>query len=237
MMVGILFTLRHKNDSEQKRTRGDKITRQIWHGSGPRGAWKVKTRQKRVPVQFCSDLNCVHSNTIAQWRSSRVTTPLWIALFQVVRTHEKKKWCSSRLSKSESANWIELHFSGGRSSEIRQAPWVERLGNAFASQVSLLLFSRAFTPSAAEVPCERAMSVDLTPSQARELARRNELDVPSTSGLCPGYEQANLVVLEQQYAADFELFCRANAAPCPLLYRSQPGQTTAPPLADDSDVR
>lgn len=45
-----------------------------------------------------------------------------------------------------------------------------------------------------------------------------------TSGHCPGFAQANLVVLPLQYAADFKAFCDANPAPCPLLEVSDPGE-------------
>jgi len=44
-----------------------------------------------------------------------------------------------------------------------------------------------------------------------------------TSGQCPGFAQANLVVLPQRYAADFKAFCHANPGPCPLLEVSEPG--------------
>ncbi len=38
-----------------------------------------------------------------------------------------------------------------------------------------------------------------------------------TSGLAPGYAQANLVVLPQEDALDFLRFCVRNPGPCPLL--------------------
>ena len=36
-------------------------------------------------------------------------------------------------------------------------------------------------------------TVNLSPAQVRELIRRGEITTP-TSGMCPGYAQANLVV-------------------------------------------
>ena len=45
LMIGILFILEYKNDSEQKRTRGDKITWQIWHRSG---AWKHDKKELKT---------------------------------------------------------------------------------------------------------------------------------------------------------------------------------------------
>ncbi|TNN62003.1 UPF0317 protein, mitochondrial [Liparis tanakae] len=52
-----------------------------------------------------------------------------------------------------------------------------------------------------------------------------------------GYQQANVVILPRHLADDFEVFCRRNPAPLPLLYRSQAGQTSCPPLARDADIR
>ena len=40
---------------------------------------------------------------------------------------------------------------------------------------------------------------------------------------CPGYVQANLVMLPAALADDFEAFCAANPQPCPLLERTSPG--------------
>lgn len=38
-------------------------------------------------------------------------------------------------------------------------------------------------------------------------------------------------------ADDFERLCINNSSPFPLLYRSRPGEVSAPPLASESDVR
>ena len=38
-----------------------------------------------------------------------------------------------------------------------------------------------------------------------------------TSGLAPGFAQANLVILPADYALDFARFCVRNPKPCPLL--------------------
>ena len=38
-----------------------------------------------------------------------------------------------------------------------------------------------------------------------------------TSGMCNGYAQANLVIMPEKYAGDFEQFARHNPKPCPLL--------------------
>uniref|UniRef100_A0A8C4GHZ8 D-glutamate cyclase n=1 Tax=Dicentrarchus labrax TaxID=13489 RepID=A0A8C4GHZ8_DICLA len=50
-------------------------------------------------------------------------------------------------------------------------------------------------------------------------------------------EQANVVVLPNHLANDFEAFCRKNPAPLPLLYRSQSGETSCQPLAKNADIR
>uniref|UniRef100_A0AAQ5YJZ9 D-glutamate cyclase-like C-terminal domain-containing protein n=1 Tax=Amphiprion ocellaris TaxID=80972 RepID=A0AAQ5YJZ9_AMPOC len=50
------------------------------------------------------------------------------------------------------------------------------------------------------------------------------------------YQQANVVVLPNHLADDFEAFCRSNPAPLPLLYRSQSGETSCPPLAKHADI-
>ena len=76
----------------------------------------------------------------------------------------------------------------------------------------------------------------LSPAEARAVFRRKKY-IGLTSGFCPGYEQANVAVVPEDMAADFEEYCRLNEAPLPLLFRSQPGELGAPPLATDSDIR
>ncbi len=44
-----------------------------------------------------------------------------------------------------------------------------------------------------------------------------------TSGHCPGFAQANLVVLPKRHADHFKEFCQANPGPCPLLEVTSPG--------------
>ncbi len=58
-----------------------------------------------------------------------------------------------------------------------------------------------------------------------------------TAVLAPGFVQANLVILPKVYAADFEGFCRLNPKPCPLLARTEPGETEIKALAVGSDIR
>ncbi|KAL0969691.1 hypothetical protein UPYG_G00230940 [Umbra pygmaea] len=52
-----------------------------------------------------------------------------------------------------------------------------------------------------------------------------------------GYQQANVVIVHESLADDFEAFCHANPSPLPLLYRSPPGVWSCHPLAADADIR
>ena len=76
----------------------------------------------------------------------------------------------------------------------------------------------------------------MTPSELRTLSAEGKFDAP-TAGYCEGYIQANLVVLPQQYARDFETFCRKNPKPCPLLEVVGPGKYATTKLADNADLR
>ena len=75
------------------------------------------------------------------------------------------------------------------------------------------------------------------PKEAREQFRKNNLTHISCSQFCAGYLQSNIACLPSNMADDFERLCINNSSPFPLLYRSQPGEVSAPPLASDSDVR
>tara|TARA_Y100000780_G_scaffold150510_1_gene135534 strand:+ start:58 stop:855 length:798 start_codon:yes stop_codon:yes gene_type:complete len=80
--------------------------------------------------------------------------------------------------------------------------------------------------------------VDLinSPSEIRNAFRNNELTRP-TSGLAPGYVQANLAILPRENAFDFLLFCQRNPKPCPLIEVLEPGEIEAKLTAPGSDVR
>lgn len=71
--------------------------------------------------------------------------------------------------------------------------------------------------------------------QARRLQFRAGLRRP-TSGLCAGYEQANLVVVPQADAFDFLLFAVRNPQACPLLDVVEAGGWS-PSVAPDADLR
>lgn len=66
--------------------------------------------------------------------------------------------------------------------------------------------------------------MDLTTPQALRKSCKEGLYVDQTSGLCPGFVQANLCILPSEYAFDFLLFCQRNPKPCPLLYVCEAGQ-------------
>jgi uncharacterized protein YcsI (UPF0317 family) len=77
--------------------------------------------------------------------------------------------------------------------------------------------------------------VRMTPPELRRLSAEGKFDQP-TAGYCDGYVQANLVALPEDYAADFENFCRANPKPCPLLEIVGPHATKTSKLARQADL-
>jgi uncharacterized protein YcsI (UPF0317 family) len=79
---------------------------------------------------------------------------------------------------------------------------------------------------------------NVTPSglSARLTIRRGAHSGP-TSGLAPGFVQANLAILPQVLAEDFLRFCQLNPKPCPLLGVSAPGEWRLPALGEDLDIR
>lgn len=79
------------------------------------------------------------------------------------------------------------------------------------------------------------MAKDLTPAQLREEIRAGKWKTPTT-GVAPGYVQANLVMLPQDAAFYFLLFCVRNPKPCPILDVLEPGQVE-PKIAKDADLR
>ncbi|KAA0711358.1 D-glutamate cyclase, mitochondrial [Triplophysa tibetana] len=80
-------------------------------------------------------------------------------------------------------------------------------------------------------------SESLSPRALRTVIRQQNGGIRNTSGIAAGYQQANVVILHKSLANDFEAFCRANNSPLPLLYRSQCGEWSCPPLATGSDIR
>jgi uncharacterized protein YcsI (UPF0317 family) len=72
--------------------------------------------------------------------------------------------------------------------------------------------------------------------EARLAIRRNALTGP-TSGVAPGYVQANLAILPRALAEDFLRFCQLNPKPCPVIGVGAPGDWQLPSLAKDLDIR
>lgn len=75
----------------------------------------------------------------------------------------------------------------------------------------------------------------MTPREVRQLIREGKY-TDQTSGMCPGYAQANLVVLPKELAYDFLLFAQRNPRPCPLLEVSDMGSRTLHEIADGADI-
>ena len=75
-----------------------------------------------------------------------------------------------------------------------------------------------------------------TPKELRTLIRRGQLTRP-TSGMAPGYVQANLAILPRELAFDFLLFCQRNPKPCPLLEVVETGSSEPKQMAPGADLR
>ncbi|WP_191982083.1 putative hydro-lyase [Lentilactobacillus curieae] len=79
------------------------------------------------------------------------------------------------------------------------------------------------------------VTANLTPVELRRKIRSGEFSLP-TSGLCPGYTQANLVILPKSLAYDFLLFTQRNPRPCPVLEVSDAGSRSLNVFAKDVDL-
>ncbi|MCG2776795.1 MAG: putative hydro-lyase [Desulfobacterales bacterium] len=79
------------------------------------------------------------------------------------------------------------------------------------------------------------MTQNLTPTQLRKLIRTGEWTKPTT-GVAPGFVQANLVMFPQEEAFHFLLFCVRNPKPCPILDVLEPGKVE-PNIAQGADLR
>lgn len=74
-----------------------------------------------------------------------------------------------------------------------------------------------------------------TPVQARHIIREGRYSA-STSGLCAGFAQANLIILPKEQAYDFLLFAQRNPKPCPILEVLEVGEKYAKTIADDCNI-
>ncbi|MFY9921688.1 MAG: putative hydro-lyase [Mycobacterium sp.] len=79
-----------------------------------------------------------------------------------------------------------------------------------------------------------ATASDASPARARIRAGQH---TGPTSGLAPGFAQANLVVLPADDALDFVRFCVRNPKPCPLLEVTDTGSPHPRALSRDADLR
>ena len=77
---------------------------------------------------------------------------------------------------------------------------------------------------------------ETTPARFREMIRKGEFTGP-TPGHCPGYAQANLVILPQEHAFHFLLFCQRNPRPCPVLEVLEPGCYEPKVMGPGADIR
>jgi uncharacterized protein YcsI (UPF0317 family) len=79
--------------------------------------------------------------------------------------------------------------------------------------------------------------VPIVSSAGLRLAARHGTWQGATSGQCPDYQQANLVVLPNDVAAEFAAFCTRNPTPCPLLEIAPPGDPVPARSAPHADLR
>ena len=75
-----------------------------------------------------------------------------------------------------------------------------------------------------------------TPREVREQIRTGRWR-GVTSGVAPGYVQANVAILPNDLAFDFLLFCQRNPKPCPLLEVIEPGLTELVLTTPGGDIR
>ena len=75
----------------------------------------------------------------------------------------------------------------------------------------------------------------MTPKEFRQ-SIREQLHTGPTAGFCPGYAQANLVILPVDQAYDFLLFAQRNPKSCPLLEVTDTGSRFLKEIAPDADI-
>ncbi|WP_202812942.1 putative hydro-lyase [Limosilactobacillus gastricus] len=76
---------------------------------------------------------------------------------------------------------------------------------------------------------------NLSPVKFRHLVRQGQFTGP-TSGYCPGYTQANLIIVPQADAFDFLLLAQRNPRPCPVLEVADVGSRQLHQFAQDVDL-
>jgi uncharacterized protein YcsI (UPF0317 family) len=90
----------------------------------------------------------------------------------------------------------------------------------------------------AEADYQRWMDQTLyaDPGALRAACRTGEFAGP-TSGLVPGFVQANMVILPADFAVEFEAFCAANPQSCPVLEILEAGSPLSVKVAPGADIR
>ncbi|MDA1256955.1 MAG: putative hydro-lyase [Chloroflexi bacterium] len=78
--------------------------------------------------------------------------------------------------------------------------------------------------------------VPATGAEARAEFRQNRLVQP-TSGMAPGFVQANLAILPRDSAFEFLLFCQRNPKPCPVIEVIEAGNVEPSISAPGADIR
>ena len=90
-------------------------------------------------------------------------------------------------------------------------------------------------PLAGDEPAFSDPADPLAHPAALRAACRDGAFEETTSGACPGFAQANLIVLPRSLAGDFRTFCERNPKPCPLLLMSE--SPVLATLARGADLR
>lgn len=75
----------------------------------------------------------------------------------------------------------------------------------------------------------------LSPRELREIIRQGRWS-GGTEGLARGYAQANLIILPQEVALEFLIFCQRNPKPCPIVEVTDPGSPFVTQVAQ-ADLR
>jgi uncharacterized protein YcsI (UPF0317 family) len=79
-------------------------------------------------------------------------------------------------------------------------------------------------------------SAGMKPREFRDLVR-SEKWTSNTESACCGYVQANLVIVPEDVAFEFLMFCIRNPKPCPILEVGDAGSPYTKLVADRADIR
>lgn len=75
-----------------------------------------------------------------------------------------------------------------------------------------------------------------TVAEIRKKIREGIITSP-TAGMAPGHVQANLAIVNKDFAYDFLLFAQRNPKPCPILDVTDVGSAVPKIMAPDADIR